>query len=198
MNMSIDEIKKVLKCCINDDCDNCPNTFGNCEHNAMSSAFDLICCLCETIEKSDYSSYVAQMAKQSWHAQNSEYINGLKAEINEKDIIIESAKMTNKILSEATEHFKSQFDIVFRQLETAKAEIERLQSKVNRLKRYDEERDIRLHARLIATAKSEAYKEFTERLLRKATIMRDEPQTNGVVRVGHIYETLEEMGCGDE
>lgn len=78
--------------------------------------------------------------------------------------------------------------------ERLKAEIERLKSKVNRLKRYDEERDIRLHARLIATAKSEAYKEFAERLLRKATIMRDEPQTNGVVRVGHIYETLEEMG----
>ena len=45
--------------------------------------------------------------------------------------------------------------------------------------------------------KCEAYKEFAKRLLRKATIMRDEPQTNGVVRVGHIYETLEEMWCGE-
>lgn len=40
--MTDNDIKKVLECCINDDCDNCPNTFGNCEHNAMRNAFDLI------------------------------------------------------------------------------------------------------------------------------------------------------------
>ena len=36
--MKPDEIKKVLECCIKDDCDNCPDTFGNCEHNAMANA----------------------------------------------------------------------------------------------------------------------------------------------------------------
>ena len=36
------EIIKALECCINDDCDNCPDTFGNCEHNAMRNALDLI------------------------------------------------------------------------------------------------------------------------------------------------------------
>lgn len=36
------EIIKALKCCINDDCDNCPDTFGNCEHNVMRNALDLI------------------------------------------------------------------------------------------------------------------------------------------------------------
>ena len=35
-------IIKTLECCINDDCDNCPETFGNCEHNAMRKALDLI------------------------------------------------------------------------------------------------------------------------------------------------------------
>lgn len=39
---SDNEIKKALECCINDDCDNCPDTFGNCEHNAMRNALDLI------------------------------------------------------------------------------------------------------------------------------------------------------------
>ena len=40
--MTDNEIIKALECCINDDCDNCPDTFGNCEHNAMRNAFDLI------------------------------------------------------------------------------------------------------------------------------------------------------------
>lgn len=66
------------------------------------------------------------------------------------------------------------------------AEIERLESKVNRLKRYDEERDIRLHARLIANAKSEAYKEFAERLKEK----------DGVP-MNTVDNLLKEMGCGD-
>ncbi len=47
-------------------------------------------------------------------------------------------------------------------------EIKRLQEKVNRLKQYDEERDIRLHARLIAEAKAEAYKECIEKVKEKA------------------------------
>ena len=49
-------------------------------------------------------------------------------------------------------------DLINRQ----EAEIERLTSNVHRLKQYDEERDIRLHARLTANAKSEAIKEFAE------------------------------------
>lgn len=42
--------------------------------------------------------------------------------------------------------------------------INRQKSKIERLKRYDEERDIRLHARLTGTARAEAIKEFAERL----------------------------------
>ena len=42
--------------------------------------------------------------------------------------------------------------------------------------------------------KSEARKEFANKLLRKATFMRDEETINGVVRVGDVYETLKEMG----
>lgn len=35
---------------------------------------------------------------------------------------------------------------------------------INRLKEYDRERDIRLHASLIATAKADAFEEFANRL----------------------------------
>lgn len=36
------EIKKALECCKEDDCDNCPNNFGNCYANLAGYALDLI------------------------------------------------------------------------------------------------------------------------------------------------------------
>lgn len=35
-------IIKALECCKNDDCDNCPNNFGNCYANLAGYALDLI------------------------------------------------------------------------------------------------------------------------------------------------------------
>lgn len=49
--MTDNEIIKALECCINDDCDNCPDTFGNCEHNAMRNALNLINRQQEEIER---------------------------------------------------------------------------------------------------------------------------------------------------
>ena len=43
---------------------------------------------------------------------------------------------------------------------------ERLQCHVNRLKKYDEERDIALHARLIAETKADTVREFAVRLIK--------------------------------
>lgn len=40
--MKPDEIKKTLDKCINDDCDNCLNTFGNCQKNLMINALNYI------------------------------------------------------------------------------------------------------------------------------------------------------------
>ena len=48
--------------------------------------------------------------------------------------------------------------------------IKKQQAEINRLKKYDEERDIRLHARLIANAKNEAIKEFWNRLKAQNTM----------------------------
>ena len=56
--------------------------------------------------------------------------------------------------------YRFALDLINRQ----KAEIKRLQYQVNRLKEYDEKRDIALHSRLIATSRAEAVKEFAERL----------------------------------
>ena len=52
------EIIKALECCINDDCDNCPDTFGNCEHNAMRNALDLIKRLQAKIERLKEKAYL--------------------------------------------------------------------------------------------------------------------------------------------
>ena len=49
--MTDKNIIKALECCINDDCDNCPDTFGNCEHNAMRNALNLINRQQEEIER---------------------------------------------------------------------------------------------------------------------------------------------------
>ena len=37
-----EEVIKALECCNNDDCDNCPNNFGNCYANLAGYALDLI------------------------------------------------------------------------------------------------------------------------------------------------------------
>ena len=90
---------------------------------------------------------------------------------------------SNRIVRKAEEEINRQ-----------QAEIKRLQSQVNRLKKYDAERDIRLHARLIATAKSEAIKEFAKRLKEKSyKTIRNYGLTKDVVEVCDIDNLVEEM-----
>ena len=59
-----------------------------------------------------------------------------------------------------------------------------LQFRVNRLKKYDEERDIRLHARLIDETKADTVREMQDRLKEKAYI----PKPYGVAKVVDEYE----------
>lgn len=51
MDYTDDEIIKMLECCINDNCNNCPETFGNCELTAMRNALDLLKRQRATIER---------------------------------------------------------------------------------------------------------------------------------------------------
>lgn len=48
------------------------------------------------------------------------------------------------------------------------AEVDRLKCSVNRLKKYDEERDIRLHARLTETARTDAITEVLDKAIDEA------------------------------
>lgn len=118
-------------------------------------------------------------------------INRLKAEND--DLKRDAIPKLQKSLDRANKYG----DETEKENERLKAEIERLKSKVNRLKQYDEERDIRLHARLIATAKSEAYKEFAERLMQRKYQSSDwsHGEHPFVVEENDIIDVLEEMGC---
>ena len=40
--MTYDQFIKALKCCAEDDCDNCPNDFGNCYANLANHALGVI------------------------------------------------------------------------------------------------------------------------------------------------------------
>ena len=51
MELKRDEIIKALECCNKDDCDNCPNTFGNCYSNLAGYALSLIKELTEENER---------------------------------------------------------------------------------------------------------------------------------------------------
>ena len=73
------------------------------------------------------------------------------------------------------------------EIDRQQAEIKRLQSQVNRLKKYDEERDIALHAKLIKNSKAEAIREFWNRL--KAQNTMDER----IISVKSGDELIEEM-----
>lgn len=97
---------------------------------------------------------------------------------------IDESKLTDNEIKKALEQkikFSKEFDeseeaiVKVNVLESSldlinrlEAENKRLKAQVHRLKQYDEERDIALHARLIATARAEAAKEFAEGLKEKA------------------------------
>ena len=53
--MTYEEIIKALKCCSKDDCDNCPNDFGNCYANLARCALDLI-----TRQQAEYNNLLEQ------------------------------------------------------------------------------------------------------------------------------------------
>lgn len=77
----------------------------------------------------------------------------------------------------------SALDLISRQ----NAGIVRLTGRINHLKQYDEERDIRLHARLSCEARTEAIKEFARKL--KCGV----PQETGVIRSADIDNLVKEM-----
>ena len=94
------------------------------------------------------------------------YIDGEHNTVEVKDKIKSVLPDANYMIFHPADNVSkvTEFDRIKNMSVQEMTEIERLESKVNRLKQYDEERDIRLHARLTETARAESIKEFAERL----------------------------------
>lgn len=118
------EVKKALECCGKDDCDNCPNTFGNCYSNLAGYTLDLINRQEGEIEKNENIIRVADKTIETLNAEN------------------EVLKRRNTTLEKLAEHRKKAiFERVERNLElrkelkTANAENENLKAEVERLQK---------------------------------------------------------------
>ena len=94
------------------------------------------------------------------------YIDGEHNTVEVKDKIKSVLPDANYMIFHPADNVSkvTEFDRIKNMSVQEMAEIDRSESKVNRLKQYDEERDKRLHARLTETARAEAIKEFAERL----------------------------------
>ena len=73
-----------------------------------------------------------------------------------------------------------------------------LQSHVKRLKKYDEQRDIALHSRLIATARAEAIKEFCEILEEDCLDFPCESTDSAMIVDVESYTKLDKKMVGDD
>ena len=140
--MTDNEIIKALECCKNDDCDNCPNDFGNCYANLSGYSLELI-------------------------NRQQEEIDRLRKEVNLVSI---------------------QFQDLQERYEEVQTEIEQWKEEANKYQKLwctsvDD----------IETAKSEAYKEFAERLKDGAQMADCFDSYNMVVGTRFINDLLKEM-----
>ena len=177
--MTDNEIIKGINYCANveyrKNCDNCPikAVCDSEDYGAIKLVNDLINrqkaeidALRKTILDADYSSITALKAKESWHMENSEYIDRLKEEIEKLRKRVNFVEQANvqlrEELKEITEKFNCQ-QYVYADLSDIirdkNAEIERLNKEVDRLSQI-----VLYHDGHIADARVEAIKEFAERL----------------------------------
>ena len=75
---------------------------------------------------------------------------------------IENANFIIKRQNAEIERLKEECDSLRCTIDDKNYAMARLEYRVNKLQKYDEQRDIALHSRLISTARTEAVKEFAE------------------------------------
>lgn len=93
-----------------------------------------------------------------------------------------------------TEHGKNTNTAIVGICDRAINYITRQKATINRLKKYDEERDIRLHARLTESAKVEAIEEFLENAIDKAVCRAHGDGTERLyVEVASLREIAKEL-----
>lgn len=130
-----DEIIKALECCMKTE------RAKDCELMKCPACYKDGCIYFDRADSYDEYSVYKELTKDALAL-----INRQKAMIESLNAIHADALESLRLAAEANKDMQ--------------AEIKRLQSQVNRLKQYDEERDIRLHARLTANARADGITEF--------------------------------------
>lgn len=177
------EIIKALEICAKSEC------WGDCEDMGCPAAMKHGCHFYLRTDE-DYEGVIqTEMLKDAL-----DLINRQKAEIERLNAAHADMTESLRLAAEANKDMQ--------------AEIERLESNlkfvrgtVKRLQEYDEERDVRLHARLTANARTEAIKEFAERLkANMSNIARMEYGGNTYFCVGYdlIDNLVKEMMEGQK
>ena len=170
--MTDNEIIKALECCLI-----CEDVFA-CE---TQCPFYVKCKSGEVLEH-----YVVSL------------INRQKAEIDGLKIangkMYEAGKEQEAEIAEL-QHRNSELDI---ELKAMRGAANSYKAKVERLQKYDEERDIRLHARLTAKARADAIKEFAERLQSKLAGNTNLSALAFQAAIYDMHNLVKEMVGGDE
>ena len=126
MDHTDDEIIKALECCINDNCNDCPETFGNCELTAMRNALDLLKRQRATIEalKHYYDECLKDLKNANAEIERLEYkLDMVRQELVEtipmiqEDIKTAKAEAVKEVVNEILSPFEGQAYLSKRDLE---------------------------------------------------------------------------------
>ena len=120
--MKQEQIIKALECCKRDDCDNCPNSFGNCYANLAGYALSLIRELTEENEKLKYTSLTSITMEQA--LKSIRRLKAEKAEAVHKTIAAVKTRCSRVAYSDmATGHMKESFVIKAQDLDEIEKEL---------------------------------------------------------------------------
>ena len=150
-----EQIIKALECCINDDCDNCPNGFGNCERNLAELSLDLIHRLKTRIVRYQLKNTNQRNALASLNKKVAEQ----KAEIERLDALWNSAQDNNFNILGLLHKMRKELQTAKEDNERHKAEVKWWKSQIR-----DTEDLLAEFDRPIVEVRNEAIKEFAERL----------------------------------
>ena len=171
-----EQVIKALKCCggIINDCRECPidekkKDDCGCSTFLAQKALSLIK---ELIEENTEVKTNWQKLKESHESACEE----CRAEFNR--LTEENEKVITDLMREGEMYLKQR---------------EALQCQVNRLKKYDKERDIALHARLISETRADTVRKMQDRLKAHFDTYTDEDETNAVYMRNLIDQIAKEM-----
>ena len=203
MELNAELIIEVLECCLESGyCATCPATdYCSDIDDLMGKALDLIKELTEenveltrTCTALTHKVQVLDEQYNSLLDRNMELgdeVDGLKAHLDVS--VAEQARLADEVADwkAIAEGYQKQFEDCAEDRARLTEENERLQCQVNRLKKYDEERDIALHTRLIADTRADTVREMWDRL--KYTLCINNEENTEFFDYAYTLETIDQI-----